>query len=478
MRTSAWWRGALLGALALGVADAGAALAEEAAPSAPAAGKAESFQQIIETAKRRVYPALVFVKPVQEDLSEGESRRIEVLGSGVIFRPDGYVVTNHHVAEKAKDIRCVLGDRRQVAAKLVGKDKATDLAVLKLEVPAGEQLPYAELGTSVDLEEGQFVMALGSPYGFERSISLGIISNARRHLDGEGSLYNNWVQTDAAINPGNSGGPLVNTRGQVIGINTLGIRGANNLGFSIPVDVVKVVIERLMKDGRYVRARHGITLRALVDYLQNTVFPGDHGVMVDDVAVESPAEAAGLMKGDRIMSVAGKATNGKYLEDLPALRTLLVDLAAGAAVEVVVERGGQKKTLSMTPETDDAGDDDGLECDRWDATFQRISKEDTPALAFHRARGVFVLGVSEPGNADDAGLSTEDIVLKVDGKEVKDLPSLKALYEAILADGRARRRVLFEVLRDGLPRYLVIDYEKEYDTPGKDDGAGSDEEGK
>ena len=309
------------------------------------------FQQIIETAKRRVYPALVFVKPVQEDLSEGESRRVEVLGSGVIFRADGYVVTNHHVAEKAKEIRCVLGDRRQVAAKVVGKDKATDLAVLKLDLPAGETLPFAELGTSDDLEEGQFVMALGSPYGFERSISLGIISNARRNLDGNDGQYNNWIQTDAAINPGNSGGPLVNTRGQVIGINTLGIRGANNLGFAIPVNVVRHVIAKLIKDGRYARVRHGLTLRALVDYTQDTVFPGDHGVMVDDVAAESPAEAAGLLKGDRILSVAGTPTDGKYLEDLPGLRMRLVDLAPSAPVEVKIERNAEQLAKTLTPNT-------------------------------------------------------------------------------------------------------------------------------
>jgi serine protease Do len=427
--------------------------------------EALDFQAIIETAKRRVYPALVFVKPVQEDLSEGESRRVEVLGSGVIFRADGYVVTNHHVAEKAKEIRCVLGDRRQVAAKLIGKDKATDLAVLKLDVPADEKLPFAELGTSDGLEEGQFVMALGSPYGFERSISLGIVSNARRHLGAGDGLYNNWIQTDAAINPGNSGGPLVNTVGQVIGINTLGIRGANNLGFAIPVNVVKHVVARLMKDGRYARARHGLTLRALVDYTQDTVFPGDHGVIVDDVAAESPAEVAGLVKGDRILSLADQPTDGKYLEDLPGLRTRLVDLAPGQPVAVEVERGDKRLTLQLTPEADDQGDDDGLECDRWDATFQRISKEEVPALAFYQARGVYVLGVSSPGNAEDAGLETEDILVKVDGKEVKDLPGLKTLYEAILAENRPKKRVLVEVLREGLPRLIALHYEKEYDVP-------------
>ena len=147
-----------------------------AAPAAPAEEEQlRDFQAVIETAKQNVYPALVFVKPVQEDLSEGESRRVEVLGSGVIFRPDGYVVTNPHVAEKAREIRCVLGDRRQVDAEVVGLDKMTDLAVLKLDVPEGEVLPYAKFGEGSRVEEGQFVLALGSPYGFVLSLSLGIV---------------------------------------------------------------------------------------------------------------------------------------------------------------------------------------------------------------------------------------------------------------------------------------------------------------
>ena len=290
-----------------------------------------------------MYPALVFVKPVKEDLCEGESRRVEVLGSGVIFRADGYVVTNHHVAEKAKEIRCVLGDRRQVRATVVGKDKATDLAVLKLDLPAGETLPFAELGTSADLEEGQFVMALGSPYGFERSISLGIISNARRHLDGESHPYNNWIQTDAAINPGNSGGPLVNTRGQVVGINTLAIRMANNLGFANPVDVVKRVIERLMKDGRYARAKHGLTLRALVDYVHNTVFPGEHGRHRGRRGRRDPRGGGGDREG-RPAGLRGRQGHRRPLPGGPARRAHLSGRpGAGDRGAVVAERDGKTR---------------------------------------------------------------------------------------------------------------------------------------
>lgn len=442
-----------------------------AAPPAPAEEAAErlgDFQAVIETAKRRVYPALVFVKPVQEDLSEGESRRVEVLGSGVIFTPDGYVVTNHHVAEKAREIRCVLGDRRQVDAEVVGLDKVTDLAVLKLDVPEGEVLPHATFGDGNLVEEGQFVLALGSPYGFERSLSLGIVSNARRHLDSAQHPYNNWIQTDAAINPGNSGGPLVNTRGEVIGINTLALRQANSLGFAIPVDVVKRVVKRLLENGRVQRSRHGLTLRALVDYSQNTIFEGKEGVIVDDVAAASPAQAAGFRKGDRILQVDGQPVRGRYMEDLPEIRWLLADLASQTPVPVTLKRGGETLVLELVPEQDDDLDDEGLECDRWDATFQRITLQETPELHFwHPAAGIYVLGVSYPGNAASSGLRPQDVVLRVDGEEVGTLEDMKKIYERVLEEEREKKHVLFEVLRRGYRQFVALDYGPDYDQEKK-----------
>jgi len=437
-----------------------------AAPLAPAEEEQQlgDFQAVIETAKRHVYPALVFVKPVQEDLSEGESRRVEVLGSGVIFSPDGYVVTNHHVAEKAREIRCVLGDRRQVDAKVVGLDKVTDLAVLKLDVPEGEVLPHARFGHGNQVEEGQFVLALGSPYGFERSLSLGIVSNARRHLESAQHPFNNWVQTDAAINPGNSGGPLVNTRGEVIGINTLAFRQANDLGFAIPVDVVKRVVERLLADGRVSRSSHGLTLRALVDYSQNTIFEGKAGVIVDDVAPASPAEAAGLRKGDRILTVAGRPVRGRYMEDLPEIRWLLADLAPGKPAALTLRRGAEELALELVPEEDEEIADEGLECDRWDATFQRITRLQTPELLFWRPeKGIYVLGVSYPGNAASSGLRPQDIVLRVDGEDVRSLDDMKRIYERVLAEEREKKHVLIEVLRRGYRQLVALDYGPDYD---------------
>ena len=431
------------------------------AATPPARGEGRSpldFEAVIEHAKAKVFPALVFVRPVQEDLSAGEKRRIEVFGSGVIVSADGYVVTNHHVAENAREIRCVLADRRQVEAAVVGLDEPTDLALLKLTLAPGETLTPAELGASTSVAEGQFVMALGAPYGFERSISLGIVSNARRNLgDGDRRAYNNWIQTDAAINPGNSGGPLVDTHGAVIGINTLGVQMASSLGFAIPIDIVRRVVDRLRTDGRVLRSWSGLTLRPLVDYAQGTVFDGEKGVIVDDVAPASPAERAGLQKGDRLLEVAGRETNGRYREDLPEILWTLADLPDGRPAVLVVERAGAPRRVSIVPELCDGCDVSGFEAPRWGATFQAISRDRVPDLAFLRRSGVYVLGVKFPGPAAEAGLREGDILLSVDRVAVADLSALAAAYERACVADPGKPSVLLEVQRDARRTFLAVD---------------------
>jgi serine protease Do len=441
-----------------------AALALVPAWGGDATGEARGpldFEAVIEHAKARkarIFPALVFVRPVQEDLSAGERRRVEVFGSGFIVSADGYVVTNHHVAEKAREIRCVLADRRQVDATVVGLDEPTDLALLKLALPAGERVAFAELPASADLVEGQFVMALGAPYGFERSISLGIVSNARRNLaDGSRHAFNNWIQTDAAINPGNSGGPLVDTRGSVVGVNTLGVQLATSLGFAIPVDVVRRVIDRLRTDGRVLRSWSGLTLRPLVDYAQGTVFGGEKGVIVDDVAPGSPAEKAGILQGDRVLTIGGRATDGRYREDLPEILWTLSDLQDGRPAVLELERDGASRRVTLVPELCDGCDVFGFEAPRWGATFQAISRERVPDLAFHRRSGVYALGVKFPGRAADAGLREGDVVVSVDRIPVGDLAGLAAAYERTAAPAGGRRTALLEVLRDGRRAFLAID---------------------
>ncbi|RME28914.1 MAG: hypothetical protein D6800_03360, partial [Candidatus Zixiibacteriota bacterium] len=210
-----------------------------------ALGQNNSFQKDIYRARDKVLPALVHIQPVIKDFNTGELKKQAIIGSGVIFHPDGYVVTNYHVAGKAERIICTLSDREEVPATFVGGDPPTDIAVIKLDLSEYDgQIHVAQFGNSDSVQVGQQVLAMGSPLSLSRTISMGVISTRDRYFSDEIRLptgeptgrYNLWLQTDAAINPGNSGGPLVDMSGRVIGINSRATFGANNLGFAIPVN--------------------------------------------------------------------------------------------------------------------------------------------------------------------------------------------------------------------------------------------------
>lgn len=442
-----------------------------AKPTAPTVGakKYLDFEQIIATAKKRVFPALVFVKPIREEFGSGEKKRAEILGSGVIISAEGLVVTNHHVAEKAVEINCVLYNKEQVKAKIVGLDKETDLALLQLQLPKdAAALPFAEFADSDQVTEGQFVMALGSPFGFKRSISLGIIMNADRYLGFESSHnYNTWIQTDAIINPGNSGGPLVNTEGKIVGINTLSIM-IGGLGFSIPSNVVKDIVRRLKEDGKVVRAWTGLQLQALKDFNSNTFIEGDTGVLVASVEDNSPAQLAGLQAGDVLLSVGGIEYVGKYVEQLPKLYWQLADIPLEREIDITYRRQGQiaSTKLSLTLKGKFEGED--FDCRRWNMTVKEISKFANPDLHFYQQKGLFVRAVRYPGNAAKAGVRRNDIIIKIGDtlsqmQQIETLADVEKIYQQIIADEDREKKVLLEVLREGLPQHIVLDYRKDYD---------------
>ena len=454
------------------------------------------FQRIIATAKRKVYPALVFVKPIREEFRGGERQRAEVFGSGVIISPDGYVVSNHHVCEKAIEVNCVLGDREQVPAQVVGLDPETDLALLKLKLdPNRGPLPTAELADSDRAEAGQFVMALGSPFGFTRSISLGIVSNTARYIGFTTRYrYNLWLQTDAAINMGNSGGPLVNIEGKVIGINTLTSGVAEGIGFSIPSNVVADVIDRLRAAAagtdekqwpvKVRRAYTGLRLQALNDFKTNTFADSERGVLVQSVDKGSPAERGGVKDGDILLAVGGQAVDGRYVEDLPALRVLLADLPADAESSLLVARkdphvpdaneppepyagkiGGRKVlTLAFQPVTRGKFEGEDYDCRRWNMTVKEITKFSNPGLYFLQpAGGVFIQGIRSRGNAADAGLSANDILLKIGAQDIKTIEDVQKAYKALVDDPRrVDKKVLVTIKRDGFPDWKVLGWEKDY----------------
>ena len=441
----------------LGLILAGAA--DRAACQEPA-----DFREIITRAKSEVFPALIFIKPIVEDYGSGEKKQQEVFGSGVIISPDGYAVTNWHVVDKAVTINCVLYDKQQVRAEFIGSDRDTDLALLKLPARGeGNAYPCAHCAQAADVREGDFVMALGSPFGFQRSISLGIVSNAQRYIGFQTDYkYNTWIQTDAAINPGNSGGPLIDTKGRIVGINTLGVEGSG-LGFSIPASMVQDVVERLKRDGRVIRAYTGLLLQALKDFHSNTFVAGEHGVLIAGVEENSPAATAGIRAGDILLSLQGRAVEGIYAEMLPEIWRRLADLPVGTAVPMELLRGGQSVRVELTPEQKGKLEGEDFDCRRWNMTIKEINKYRTPRLYYFKQAGIYVQGVKYPGNAGAAGLSEQDIILSIDKQPVGTIADVKRIYEILLQDGQREKKAVFEILRGGLRKWIVLDYRRNYE---------------
>ncbi|MBW8017419.1 MAG: PDZ domain-containing protein [Planctomycetes bacterium] len=435
---------------------------------APAAGASESvlqvpdFRSVISAAKDKVFPTVVYIKCIRQGHEEGKKQSREVAGSGVIISADGEVLTNWHVVDKAIEVRCLLYDGRAMHATITGTDKDTDLALLKLKMKKDEKVPFAAIGKSGELKEGDFVMAMGAPLGLNRSVSIGIISCTNRYLPKQ-SQYSLWLQTDAAISPGNSGGPLVNTAGEVIGINTLGVMFGGDMGFSVPSDTFKYIISQLRKDGKVNWSWCGLQLQPLRDFERDTYFHGKQGVIIAETDPQSPARSAGIMARDRIMALDGKAVYALTSESLPALRRRLGMLEKLKPVEVSLIRNGKEMKVTLMPTGKGEVQGKEQDCPRWDMTVKAINRFENPNLYFHRPKGVFIFGIKYPGNSQASELRRNDIILSIDGKKVSTLDDVKKLHKEALANIKNKSRILFNVLRGGLLRQVVLDFGRDYE---------------
>lgn len=422
------------------------------------------FRQVVKEAKAKVFPTVVFIKVVREDLERGEKRAQEVSGSGVLISADGEVLSNWHVVDQAKEVRCLLQDGTAYPARVLGADKDVDVALLKLERPAAAApLPYAVLGDSAALTEGDFVMAMGAPFGLARSVSIGIISCTKRYLPGT-SEYSAWLQTDASISPGNSGGPLVNTKGEVIGINTRGMTagyGGDN-GFAVPIEVAAAIAREIRQYGLMDWSWTGLQLQPLKDFNRNVYFPESEGVLVAETDLDSPARRAGLEAGDRLVRLNGAKLNGLTQEDLPTVRRQLGFLPKDQPARVEFVRKGESRTIELTPRAKGKVEGDSLDCPRWDFTVRAINQFANPDLYYQRNEGVFIYGVKYPGNAASAGLAPQDILLKIDGREVKTLAEVRTLHSNAVSTVQLKHRALLGVLRNGELRQVVLDFSREH----------------
>lgn len=422
------------------------------------------FRSIVQEAKSKVFPAVVYIRCLRESNEAGRKETQQVSGSGVIVSPDGEVLTNWHVIDKATSVRCLLSDGRHAEAKVLGSDKDTDLALIKLgEIEGGAApLPHAKLGDSTVLREGDFVMAMGAPWGLNRSVSIGIVSCTRRFLE-QVSEYSLYLQTDAAINPGNSGGPLVNTAGEIIGINSRGMnRGAEGMGFAIPSEAVAILMPRLRESGNVSWSWTGLQLQALRDFNKDMYFDEREGVVVAETDPDSPARRAGFRARDRIVKLNGETITGLTEEDLPEVRRRLGLLPKEVEASFEIVRDGATQVLKLSPREKGKVEGEEVALERFDFTAKTINQFDNPDLYFHRQQGVFVFGVKYPGNAGNAGLAQRDILLKVDGKPVTSLDDLRKIHGDLIAGVATNHRAVITVLRGGLMRQLVLDFARDY----------------
>jgi serine protease Do len=378
-----------------------------------------------------------------------QSQTQQSLGSGFVVDKDGYVMTNRHVVDGADQIQVTLSNGRTYDAKLVGKDARTDVALLKIE--PRETLTVLNLGNSELSEVGEWVMAIGSPFGLGSSVTVGVVSFKGRPLTmGVQGTSVDMIQTDASINPGNSGGPLINTRGEVIGINTLIItRGAPQsagVGFAVPINVAKEILPQLREKGRVVRGWLGVSINPVTeDLAQSLKLKEAKGAYISDVTEGSPADKADLKPDDVVVAV-----DGRPITDNSELSRYIASKAPGTTVRLQVVRKGAERTVSITlgtfPEREETEDEAG---GGGHAQLGMTLQDLTPALASQlelprSARGAVVMDVeagSAADNATPAPLQRGDLIVSVNGENVDGVKDFQAQIEKAKADGVARLRV-------------------------------------
>jgi Do/DeqQ family serine protease len=376
-------------------------------------------------------------------------------GSGVIVDPAGYILTNNHVIENAQDITVRLSDSRKFTATLVGRDPKTDLAVLKVEAPA--PLPTAELGDSERLRVGQWVVAIGNPFGLDRTVTVGIVSATARNRVGV-ATYENFIQTDASINPGNSGGPLLSLDGRVIGINTAIVAAGQGIGFSIPINEARSVMGQLIARGKVVRGWLGIAIQDLTDDLATSFGVREReGVLVADVMKGGPGDAAGLRPGDVIVQLG--ATR---IREVPDLQRRVANVAPGESVELGVIRDRAARRLTVRVAEMPAEDTTVAEVDPAPEGFglqvEALAPDVAERLGLPFSYGLLVTDVASGGPGERAGLQRGDVILEVDRKPVHDAPSLQKALSAVPA-GRSVIVWVHQSSAGGRNQYLVLQRE-------------------
>jgi Do/DeqQ family serine protease len=363
--------------------------------------------------RKKIVQPFFEMSPFFEDFFGGpQVRRDKSLGSGFIISSDGYIVTNDHVVRDAESVQVKLSNDKVYDAKVVGGDSKTDIAVIKINAA---DLPVAVLGDSEKLEVGQWAIAIGNPFGLERSMTVGVVSATGRSNMGI-ETFENFIQTDASINPGNSGGPLLNIYGEVIGINTAIVAAGQGIGFAIPISMAKPIVTQLQQKGSVSRGYMGVTIQPVTEDLARSFgLKQSKGALVNDILKGGPAEKAGVRQGDVII-----AFNGSDVKDPSHLQRLVAEAGIAKAVKLKVFREGKDLELSMTLSSADAapkqqripGDDNGGQSGQTDLLGLIVDDAEQG--------GAVVVDVSRGGTAAEAGIRRGDVIVSINRKKVSN----------------------------------------------------------
>ena len=423
----------------------------------------DDLQKLVISVSESVKPTVVHIEVVKKH----NNQRYESLGSGLIISKDGYILTNEHVVDQHFSVTVTLESKLEYPAKVIGTDKLTDIALLKIEPPSQEELKVARFGNSDSVEVGEWVLAVGNPYGFDRTVSFGIVSGKGRILNmpDNAPLINEFIQTDAAIDPGSSGGPLVNLKGEVIGINSIGV--GRMQGFTIPINIAIDVKDKLLDTGTIERGYIGIVVQPLNrSYAKYFGQPDLQGIIVSDVLENEPAGKAGLKPGDIITSFDGLPMAAENDDDLNKFTLAVSRSKVGETKTLGIIRDGHQRNIDIKIGPKPTVEPDEYETP-YDFTVEEITDLMFRSYLLQSTEGVYVKFVEVGTPADKGGLMAGDIIVEVMGKKISSLDDFKKA----LAKIEKPKFIMLKVLRGKDHAFALLDFT---DTAGKEEGIEPD----
>lgn len=401
--------------------------------------------------KKKLVQPFLEISPFFGDLfeempSRPRYRKESSLGSGFIINKDGYIITNDHVVRDAESIQVKLSNETIYDAKIVGSDPKSDIAVIK--ITSKEPLPVAVLGDSDKLQVGQWAIAIGNPFGLDRTVTVGVISATGRSNMGI-ETFENFIQTDASINPGNSGGPLLNVNGEVIGINTAIVAAGQGIGFAIPVNMAKQIVEQLIKKGSVTRAWLGVAIQPVTEEIAASFgLSKAKGALIADVMADSPAEKAGLKQGDILVTF-----DGKEIKDARQLQLAVAEAPIGKQLVAEIYRDGKPLRVTVQLASGESAAAKKPRSTKSAATWLGLEVADLPHSKSRAGiSGVLVTAVEEESVAAESGIQRDDIIMSVNQRKTATLKE----YEAAMKTAANRGSVALLVRRGNTSIYFAL----------------------